>query len=230
MRSAVCRVIIPALNEEKSIGRVLNDIDRKIVSEVIVVDNGSTDHTAEAALEAGATVLTENEKGYGAACLNGIDYVRKNAPETDIIIFLDADYSDFPSEIEKVIAPIIHKQMDMVIGSRVLGKAEKGSLTPVQRFGNWLSCKLIRLFYAEQFTDLGPFRAIRFNKLLALNMQDRNYGWTVEMQVKAAKLKINSCEVPVSYRKRIGTSKVSGTIKGSILAGNKILYTIFKNL
>ena len=230
MSSPICRVIIPALNEEKSIPRVLREIDPGIVQEVIVVNNGSTDNTAAVAAENGATVLDEEEKGYGAACLKGINHIRVNAPETDIIIFLDADYSDYPGEIPIVIKPIISENMDMVIGSRVLGDAEQGSLTPVQRFGNWLSCRLIKLFYNEEFTDLGPFRAIRFRKLLELNMQDRNYGWTVEMQVKAAKMGLNSCEVPVSYRNRIGKSKVSGTIKGSILAGNKILFTIFKYL
>ena len=226
----VCRVIIPALNEEKSIGKVLDDIDREIIKEVLVIDNGSTDNTGEVASQNGATLLIENERGYGAACLKGIAYVVQHAPDTDLIIFLDADYSDFPEEIPALIRPIIEEDYDMVIGSRVLGKAEKGSLTPVQRFGNWLSCRLMKLLYKVDFTDLGPFRAIKLDKLLALEMLDRNYGWTVEMQVKAVKLGLKSTEVPVSYRNRIGQSKVSGTVKGSILAGNKILYTIFKNL
>ena len=198
--------------------------------EVIVVDNGSKDNTIIAASRAGATVLEEPERGYGAACLKGIEYVKENFPETDIIVFIDGDYSDYPEELVKVIEPLLKSDIDMVIGSRVLGNREKGSLTPVQRFGNWLSCKLIRLLYNEHFTDLGPFRAIRLGKLIELDMQDRNYGWTVEMQIKAAKNKLNSTEVPVNYRNRIGKSKVSGTIKGSILAGSKILYTIFTNI
>jgi glycosyltransferase involved in cell wall biosynthesis len=229
MSQPICKVIIPALNEERSIGLVLREIDSGIVNEVVVVDNGSADSTALVAREHGATVLVENNKGYGAACLKGINYIKKSAPDTGIIIFMDADYSDFPEEIESLIQPIVEGKMDMVIGSRVLGKAEPGSLTPVQRFGNWLSCRLMKLFYKATFTDLGPFRAIRFNQLLNLEMQDRNYGWTVEMQVKAAKKGLKSVEIPVSYRNRIGQSKVSGTIKGSILAGTKILYTIFKN-
>jgi len=230
MVRGICRVIIPALNEEKSIDKVINDIDRDLVEEVIVVDNGSTDQTISVAREAGATVLQEDERGYGAACLKGINYLKKEAKNTSVLIFLDADYADFPNEIPQVIKPIQDDTADMVIGSRVLGKNERGSLTAVQKFGNWLSCKLILLFFNEKFTDLGPFRAIRFDKLIELDMRDRNYGWTVEMQVKAAQKRLRSTEVPVSYRNRIGKSKVSGTIKGSILAGSKILITIFKNI
>jgi glycosyltransferase involved in cell wall biosynthesis len=230
MSTASCRVIIPALNEEEAIVNVLADIPREIVAEIIVVDNGSSDNTKKVAESAGATVLQEPLRGYGAACLKGINYVKEHAPNTDIIIFLDADYSDHPEEMAEVIAPILNNDIDMVIGSRALGKREKGSLTPVQAFGNWLSGKLLGLLYKADFTDLGPFRAIKFNQLLALDMQDKNYGWTVEMQVKAAKRNLNFTEVPVSYRNRIGESKVSGTVKGSILAGYKILYTIFKNI
>ena len=230
MSEAICRVIIPALNEEKSIAKVIADIPKAVVVEVIVIDNGSIDNTVAVAQAAGATVLVEPERGYGAACLKGIGYISNQAGKTDIVIFLDGDYSDFPEEIPDVIAPILKDNSDMVIGSRVLGISEKGSLTIVQKFGNWLSCFLIRLIYQENFTDLGPFRAIKYQQLLELNMQDRNYGWTVEMQVKAAKKGLNCTEVPVSYRNRIGISKVSGTIKGSILAGTKILYTIFRNL
>ncbi|RLD19704.1 MAG: glycosyltransferase family 2 protein [Bacteroidetes bacterium] len=230
MNSARCRVIIPALNEEEAITKVIKDIPDSIVSEVIVVDNGSSDNTKNEAEAAGATVLSEPLRGYGAACLRGIAYVKDSAADTDIIVFLDADYSDHPEELPSVIKPILEDDIDLVIGSRALGESEKGSLTPVQAFGNWLSAKLLDLIYNAKFTDLGPFRAIKFNKLLALNMQDKNYGWTVEMQVKAAKQKLSFTEVPVKYRNRIGKSKVSGTVKGSILAGYKILYTIFKNI
>lgn len=223
-------MIIPALNEEDAIAKVIADIPRDLVEEVIVIDNGSSDKTVEVASQAGATVLSEKEKGYGAACLKGIKYVRDNHPQTEIIAFLDADYADHPEELPQVLQPILNQKKDLVIGSRVLGNHEKGALTIVQKFGNWLSCLLIDWFFLEKFTDLGPFRAIRFEKLLDLDMQDRNYGWTVEMQVKAAKAGIRCAEVPVSYRNRIGVSKVSGTIKGSILAGSKILLTIFKSL
>lgn len=225
-----CKVIIPALNEENAITKVIKDIPGEIVNEIIVVDNGSTDNTKEVAKAAGATVLNEGLRGYGAACLKGIDYVKESAPDTEVIVFLDADYSDHPEELPEVIKPILEDNIDLVIGSRALGESEKGSLTSVQAFGNWLSAKLLGLIYNAEFTDLGPFRAIKFDKLLALNMQDTNYGWTVEMQVKAAKQKLSFTEVPVKYRNRIGKSKVSGTVKGSILAGYKILYTIFKNI
>jgi glycosyltransferase involved in cell wall biosynthesis len=230
MRTAICRVIIPALNEEEAIAKVIEDIPADIVAEIIVVDNGSLDNTIKVAEVAGATVLTEPLRGYGAACLKGIDYVKELAADTEIIVFLDADYSDYPEEMKAVIEPILTENVDMVIGSRALGEREKGSLTPVQAFGNWLSTKLLGLIYNARFTDLGPFRAIKFDKLLALDMQDKNYGWTVEMQVKAAKQQLKFTEVPVKYRNRIGKSKVSGTVKGSILAGHKILYTIFKNI
>lgn len=230
MSSAICRVIIPALNEESAITKVIEDIPANIVTEIIVVDNGSSDNTVKVAETAGATVLSEPLRGYGAACLKGIDYIKKSAAETEIIVFLDADYSDHPEEMPAIIEPILTENVDMVIGSRALGEREKGSLTPVQAFGNWLSTKLLSLIYNANFTDLGPFRAIKFDKLLALDMQDKNYGWTVEMQVKAAKQHFKYTEVPVKYRNRIGKSKVSGTVKGSILAGHKILYTIFKNI
>ena len=221
-------VIIPAYNEEDSIVNVLKDIPSTHVSEVIVVDNNSTDKTAERARSAGATVLSEKEQGYGNACLKGIDYARKMSVQPDIIVFLDGDYSDYPEELPKIVAPIIEENYDMVIGSRALGDREKGSMMPQQIFGNWLATSLMRLIHRVHFTDLGPFRAIRFSALEKIAMKDRTYGWTVEMQVKAAKHKLKSCEVAVQYRKRIGVSKVSGTVKGTFLAGYKILLTIFK--
>ena len=219
-------VIIPAFNEEKSIGKVVNAIPKDLVQTIIVVNNNSTDETVNVANSAGAIVLTENRKGYGWSCLKGMDYLKNQSP--DIVVFLDGDFSDYPEEIIHLIEPIINQNMDMVIGSRVLGKREKGSLLPQQRFGNWLATKLIRLFYGVKFTDLGPFRAIRYDKLIALNMADKTYGWTIEMQIKAAKKKYHFCEVPVRYRKRIGVSKVSGTIKGTLLAGIKIIFAVFK--
>ena len=222
------RVIIPALNEESSIGKVINDIPSELVYETIVVDNNSVDKTSEVAKSNGATVLKETEPGYGAACLKGMDYITNLDEPTDIIVFLDGDYSDFPEEMTTLVAPIIEQDYDLVIGSRVLGVRERGSLTPVQVFGNWLSTKLLKLIYNVDYTDLGPFRAIDWRKLQELGMRDRNYGWTVEMQLRAAKKGLKCTEVPVSYRNRIGISKVSGTIKGSILAGHKILFTIFR--
>lgn len=222
------RVIIPALNEESSIGKVINDIPSELVYETIVVDNNSVDKTSVVAKSVGATVLKETEPGYGAACLKGMEYISNLDESTDIIVFLDGDYSDFPEEMTTLVAPIIEQDYDLVIGSRVLGVRERGSLTPVQVFGNWLSTKLLKLIYNVDFTDLGPFRAINWHKLQELGMRDRNYGWTVEMQLKAAKKGLKCIEIPVSYRNRIGISKVSGTIKGSILAGHKILFTIFR--
>lgn len=226
----IVRVIIPALNEEKSIAKVINEIPKTIVKEIIVCDNGSKDKTSNEAKNAGATVLIEKEKGYGASCLRGIDYINELNETTDIIVFLDGDYSDYPEEMNIVIAPILNKEAEMVIGSRALGLKEKGSLTPQQIFGNWLATKMLHLFYGVKFTDLGPFRAITLEALNKLNMIDRNYGWTVEMQIKAAKQHIKSVEVPVNYRNRIGFSKVSGTVKGTIMAGYKIILTLFKYL
>lgn len=219
-------VIIPAFNEEQSIGKVINDIPKEIVQHTIVVNNGSTDNTVKVATEAGAIVLTENRKGYGWACLKGIEESKKL--NSDIVVFLDGDYSDYPEEIPDVIRPILEEDYDMVIGSRVLGKREKGSLTPQQVFGNWLATKLIRLFYGAKFTDLGPFRSIKSISLEKLKMTDKTYGWTIEMQIKAAKQKMKFCEVPVNYKKRIGVSKVSGTVKGTVLAGIKIIFAVFK--
>lgn len=226
MSKPIITVIIPAYNEEQSIGKVVNDIPRPLVSHVIVVNNNSNDSTVEVAKKAGAIVLDEPRRGYGWACLKGIEHSK--TLETDIVVFLDGDYSDYPQEIPDVIAPILEKDMDMVIGSRVLGKREKGSLTPQQIFGNWLATKLIRLFYRAKFTDLGPFRAIKSESLEQLKMADKTYGWTIEMQIKAAKHQMKFCEVPVNYKKRIGVSKVSGTVKGTVLAGIKIIFAVFK--
>lgn len=225
-------VIIPAYNEESSIGKVLNDIPKDIVREVIVCNNASTDSTKAVALRNGAVVKDQPIKGYGNACLKGIEYIENKSPEEqpDIVVFLDGDYSDHPEEMRDLVKPILEDNMDMVIGSRALGDLESGAMQPQQVFGNWLATNLIRLFYNYHFTDLGPFRAIKWKKLQELEMTDRDFGWTVEMQVKAAKMSYKCIEIPVKYRKRIGVSKVSGTIKGTILAGHKILWTIFKLL
>jgi len=221
-------VIIPAFNEENSVGKVVNDIPKDSVEEIIVVNNNSTDKTRAAAELAGAIVLDEPTKGYGNACLKGLDYVRNKDSKPEIIVFLDADYSDYPEQLNELVAPIIENNMDMVIGSRALGNRESGSMTIPQVFGNWLATRLIRLFYGYQFTDLGPFRAIKWEKLQDLAMSDKTFGWTVEMQVKAAKKGLKCTEVPMKYRNRIGKSKVSGTVYGTFMAGYKILYTIFK--
>jgi glycosyltransferase involved in cell wall biosynthesis len=225
-------VIIPAYNEEKSIARVLADIPAGLVAEVIVVDNNSEDGTAAAAARAGATVIREPRQGYGQACLTGIAYAlaKPAGQKPDILVFLDGDYADHPEQMPLLLAPILAGAAEMVIGSRALGRREKGAMMPQQLFGNWLATTLLRLFYQARFTDLGPFRAIRVPALVALGMQDRTYGWTVEMQLKAAKQKIPWAEVPVDYRKRIGFSKISGTVKGSLLAGYKIILTIFRYL
>ncbi len=229
-RRIVIDVIMPAYNEEESIQKVIGSLPGELVREIIVCNNGSTDRTAQRALSAGATVLFIEEKGYGIACLNGIEYIRSKPEDKhpEIVVFIDADFSDFPEELPHLIGPILNEDMDLVIGSRALGNNEKGAMMPQQIFGNWLATSLIRRIYGYAFTDLGPFRAVKWSSLLAMGMQDRNYGWTVEMQVRAAKLGMKCTEVPVSYRKRIGKSKVSGTIKGSVLAGQKILWTIFK--
>ncbi len=223
------KVIIPAYNEEGSIGKVIADIPN-FVSEVIVVNNNSTDNTSEVAKKAGATVLFQPNAGYGNACLKGMEYISRfgSAQRPDIIVFLDGDYSDYPEEMNKIVAPIIEKNIDFVIGARVKRLREKGSMTFPQRFGNDLATTLMKLFFNSKFTDLGPFRAIKYEKLLALKMEDKTYGWTVEMQLKVLKKKFSYVEVPVHYKNRIGVSKVSGTVKGAIFAGIKILSWIFK--
>jgi glycosyltransferase involved in cell wall biosynthesis len=216
-------VIIPALDEERSIGRVV-EAAPPWVDDIIVVDNGSQDRTAEVAASSGARVISEPHRGYGAACLAGIAGLR----DPDVVVFLDGDFSDRPEEMGGLVDPIARGEAELVIGSRVLGRREPGALTPQARFGNWLACHLIRLFWGARYTDLGPFRAIRFDALQALAMRDRDYGWTVEMQVRAAQLGHRIQEVPVSYRRRIGESKISGSLRGVIGAGTKILYTIFR--
>ena len=200
-----------------------------IVSEVLVANNNSSDNTREVAKTAGATVVDEPRLGYGFACLKGIDYLKKKN-DTDILVFLDGDYSDYPEQLPDLVEPIVNGVADLVIGSRALGNKESRSMTFPQVFGNWLATNLIKLFYKVEFTDLGPFRAISWEKLMEIEMQDQTYGWTVEMQVKAARHKFRCVEVPVNYKRRIGVSKVSGTIKGTVMAGYKILFTIFKYL
>lgn len=221
-------VIIPAFNEENGVGLVIQEIPKDLIAEIIVVNNASTDNTEKIAREAGATVLRESTPGYGRACLKGIDYLKKKEVRPSIVIFLDADHSDYPEEMCELIKPILENKADLVIGSRALGQKESGSMTPQQIFGNWLATRLLRVLYKITFTDLGPFRAIRYDSLILLDMQDKTYGWTVEMQLKAAKLGLRCMEVPVRYRKRIGFSKISGTVKGTIMAGVKIISTIFK--
>lgn len=221
-------VIIPAFNEENGVGQVIQEIPKDIVTEIIVVNNASTDNTEKVAAQNGAIVLREATPGYGRACLKGINYLSRSDTPPDIVVFLDADHSDYPEEIKELIKPIIENGVDLVIGSRALGTKERGSMTPQQIFGNWLATRLLKILYGITFTDLGPFRAIRYSKLVELNMQDKTYGWTVEMQLKAAKQGFKCQEVPVRYRRRIGFSKISGTVKGTILAGYKIITTIFK--
>ena len=221
------KVIIPAYNEQDSIANVIRDIP-KIVDEVVVVSNNSTDNTEMNAKNAGATVLSENKKGYGFACLKGMHYISKQAIKPDIVVFLDGDYSDYPEQLTEIIRPILKDNIDFVVGARVKELRETGSMTPQQVFGNWLATSLMKLFFGAKFTDLGPFRAIKYNQLLSLKMQDKTYGWTVEMQLKALKQKLTYIEIPLKYRNRIGVSKVSGTVKGSIFAGIKILGWIFK--
>ena len=223
----IIKVIIPAHNEADSIGPVINDIP-SFVEEVIVVSNNSTDATEENAKKAGATVLSEDRKGYGYACLKGMIYIAKQEEKPEIIVFLDGDYSDFPEEMEKIVEPILSRDADLVIGARVKKWREKGAMTFPQIFGNWLATRLMKLFFNARFSDLGPFRAIKYEKLLALQMEDKTYGWTVEMQLKALKKNYSYEEVPVHYRNRIGVSKVSGTVKGAFMAGIKILGWIFK--
>jgi len=217
--------VIPALNEEEAIGFVLRELPRNLIDQIVVADNGSTDGTAEIARREGADVVLEPERGYGAACLRGLSIVKES---TEIIVFLDGDYSDYPEDLSVIVEPIIAGRADMVIGSRSRGERERGSLMPQQVFGNWLATRLIKLVWGHEYSDLGPFRAIRSESLQQLQMSDSNFGWTVEMQIKALKHRLRIEEVPVRYKRRRGQSKVSGTLSGSIKAGMKILYLIAK--
>ena len=220
-------VIIPAFNEEQSIPLVIRDIP-DIVRHVVVANNNSTDRTGEVAENAGAVVVFESQKGYGKACLTAMDWIKGQEVQPDIVVFLDGDYSDYPQQLTDLVNPILTQGADMVIGSRALGQKEKGSMTPPQIFGNWLATRMMRVMYGAKYSDLGPFRAIRWKSLLDLGMEDQNYGWTIEMQIKAHKNGLKSVEVPVDYKQRIGVSKVSGTVKGVFGAGYKIIFTIFK--
>ena len=221
-------VVIPALNEAASIGKVIEDLPKKHIRYVIVANNGSTDETQSVAESKGAIVINQPIKGYGIACLTALHYIKSLEQKPELVVFLDGDYSDHPEELLLLTGPIESGNYEFVLGSRVLGESQKGALLWQQRVGNAIATTLIRWFYGYRFTDLGPFRAIRYTSLLQLNMADQNYGWTAEMQVKAAKKKLSCLEVPVSYRRRIGKSKVSGTILGSIMAGYKILFVVFK--
>jgi glycosyltransferase involved in cell wall biosynthesis len=221
-------VVIPAHDEAEGILKVIQSLPMNWVHEVVVTDNASNDDTAGVAEALGATVLREDRKGYGWACLKGLAYLAQKPRQPDIVVFLDADYSDYPEELPLLVAPILEGKADLVIGSRALGKREKGSLTPQQVFGNWLATRLLRQIYGARFTDLGPFRAIKWEALQKINMQDKTYGWTVEMQLKAVKLGLRATEIPVRYRRRIGHSKISGTVKGVLGAGYKILWTLFR--
>ena len=221
-------VIIPAFNEEEAVGLVVSDIPKGLVRHVVVVNNASSDKTSEAARSAGAIVVDQPDRGYGNACLKGMAQVATHEPPPDIVVFLDADNSDRPEQMTELVAPILNNTADFVIGSRALGKREAGSMMPQQIFGNWLATRLLKILYGVRYTDLGPFRAVRWRDLQAMGMRDRTFGWTVEMQLKAAKQGLRITEVPMDYRKRIGFSKVSGTVKGSVLAGYKIITTIFK--
>ena len=224
---SIIKVIIPAFNEEKAIANVIAEIPNG-VDEIIVISNNSTDKTEVVAKNAGATVLLETKKGYGYACLKGMEYIANLEVKPDIVVFLDGDYSDYPEELTKLIEPILNQNIDFVIGARVSNLRESGSMTPQQVFGNWLATFLMKAFFKAKFTDLGPFRAIKYNKLLQLQMEDKTYGWTVEMQLKVLKQKMSYIEIPVRYKNRIGVSKVSGTVKGTIMAGIKIIGWIMK--
>ena len=227
-KSLVVDVVIPAFNESQAIELVLGDIPKALVRNIIVVDNNSTDDTYQKAHDFGAVVIKQPIQGYGAACLKGLDFIESLVEKPDIVVFLDADYSDHPEEMPSLIKPIIQEGVDLVIGSRAIGEREKGSMMPQQIFGNLIATKMMGFLYGSTFTDLGPFRAIKYSSLKKLKMRDMNYGWTVEMQVKTLKQKLEYTEVPVSYRQRKGVSKITGTVKGSLMAGYKIITTILR--
>jgi glycosyltransferase involved in cell wall biosynthesis len=220
-------VVIPAWNEEESIGLVLRDIPR-LAEEIVVVDNGSTDATSVVATAAGATVLSEPRRGYGYACLTGVEYLASRGVE--VVVFLDGDHADDPGELPRIVGPLLADEADFVLGSRALGHRERGALLPQARAGNFFAGRFIHLFWGVRFTDLGPFRAIRVTDLLAMDMHELRWGWTVEMQIKAAKRGLRCLEVPVSYRRRVGTSKVTGTLRGTVFASWRILATLFRHL
>jgi glycosyltransferase involved in cell wall biosynthesis len=221
-------VIVPALNEARSLPLVIGDIPRDRVRSIVVADNGSTDGTGEVARALGCVVVPEPRRGYGSACLAALRAVGRQSPLPDAVVFLDADHSDHADELPGLLAPIESGGADLVVGSRALGRRERGALYPQQRLGNALAGFLIRRLYGVTVTDLGPFRAIRWDALSRLAMTDRDYGWTAEMQVKAFKLGLCYAEVPVSYRRRVGRSKIAGTVRGTVLAGVKIVSTILK--
>jgi glycosyltransferase involved in cell wall biosynthesis len=222
-------VVIPALNEEPSLPLVLADLPRSSVRRIVVADNGSTDGTVRVAREGGAEVVAATRRGYGSACLAGLDHLRRTGPP-DVVVFVDADYSDYPEELPALVAPILSGEADLVIGSRVLGRRERGALLPQARAGNLVACLLIRIFYGYRFTDLGPFRAVRWDALERIGMADPDFGWTAEMQVKAVRLGLRCAEVPVSYRRRVGVSKITGTVVGTVRAGYKILWTVTRHI
>ncbi len=226
----VIDVVIPAFNEAQSVGLVVNDIPKYLVRHIVVVDNNSNDDTFQIAKAAGAVVMREPHQGYGAACLCGLDFLRKQDIKPDIVVFLDADYSDHPEEMPAVVQPILDGKAQMVIGSRSTGMRQKGAMMPQQVFGNWLATRMMRVLYGARFTDLGPFRAITWEALETIGMTDRDFGWTVEMQVKALKKKIAYTEVPVQYRQRRGVSKITGTVRGTVMAGYKIILTILRHV
>ncbi|MCP3959602.1 MAG: glycosyltransferase family 2 protein [bacterium] len=220
-------VVIPAFNEEESLPQVLAALPRPPVRRILVANNNSTDGTARVAEEGGALVVLAEVPGYGSACLAGLDHLRRNDPP-DIVVFIDGDFSDHPEELTRVVRPILENRADLVIGSRILGQREPGALLPQARAGNVVACTLIRMLYRHRYTDLGPFRAVRWAAFEQLGMRDPNFGWTAEMQVKALRHGLRVTEVPVSYRRRIGVSKITGTLKGTVLAGYKILWTVFR--
>jgi glycosyltransferase involved in cell wall biosynthesis len=221
-------VIIPAYNEQNGIAMVLADLANEPVRNLVVVDNGSTDRTAEVAASMGAVVVHQPERGYGAACLAGMTYLEGLEVSPDVVVFMDGDHADHAEQLRALVIPIVDGEVDFVLASRARGATEPGAITPQQVFGNWLATRLMRWLFRAEYTDLGPFRAIRYASLKRLGMTDRNYGWTIEMQIKAAKLGLKHKEIDALYRRRVGVSKVSGTLKGSFMAGYKILATLVR--